>query len=516
MIIPAGETPPAVSAQTAAQVDTPSNAYGIMAGLWALPRTLMGGTKAMRLAGEAYLPKEPGESQTAYLNRLSRTTLYNAFKRTVYTLVGKPFSKDIVRKDIPAEVEPLLENIDLAGRNLTIFLKDLLVDAVSNGISYILVEFPPQLPNIQNPDGTVRRPSLAEERELGRRPYWVNVNSANLIFAYVERVQGKDRLIHARIKEDATVRDGPYGERTVNRIRVLEPGRWELWEKQTNGQWSQIDQGITSVKDIPLVAVYGRRVAAFQGEPPLEDLADLNVAHWQSSSDQRHILHFARVPILVATGWLTDDLNSHHYAERSPDNVEVTVDEDNQITSRRQTGLEIGPNRILYAPTGADLKIVEHTGASIEAGERDLTKLEDMMGAVGASLLVQRPGNPTATAKTLDTVESNSELGTIVQSLQDAAEQALVYTGEYLGISPDASGELVIHKDFGISLRDFQDLGELLKARLAGEIDRQTYLNEIKRRGMIADDTDVEAVIRKAQEEMPDPVDPNANTGENE
>jgi hypothetical protein len=35
-----------------------------------LIRTLMGGTKAMRAAGEAYLPKEAAESDVAYRNRL--------------------------------------------------------------------------------------------------------------------------------------------------------------------------------------------------------------------------------------------------------------------------------------------------------------------------------------------------------------------------------------------------------------------------------------------------------------
>ena len=51
--------------------------------------------------------------------------------------------------------------------------------------------------------------------------------------------------------------------------------------------------------------------------PPLMDLAWLNLAHWQSASDQRHILHVARVPILFGRN--------------------LTLPED---------GLALGPNRL--------------------------------------------------------------------------------------------------------------------------------------------------------------------------
>jgi hypothetical protein len=44
------------------------------------------------------------------------------------------------------------------------------------------------------------------------------------------------------------------------------------------------------------------RCAFGDGEPPLLDLAYLNVKHWQSQSDQDNILHIARVPILALIG----------------------------------------------------------------------------------------------------------------------------------------------------------------------------------------------------------------------
>ena len=43
----------------------------------ALPRTLMGGTDAMRVKGTVYLPQEMAESTTAYQIRLKRSFLFN-------------------------------------------------------------------------------------------------------------------------------------------------------------------------------------------------------------------------------------------------------------------------------------------------------------------------------------------------------------------------------------------------------------------------------------------------------
>ena len=72
-------------------VDTASSEVTEMAGNIELAKALLGGTSAMRAAGETYLPRWPNEDQTAYTCRLKVSTLFPAYKRTVATLAGKPF-----------------------------------------------------------------------------------------------------------------------------------------------------------------------------------------------------------------------------------------------------------------------------------------------------------------------------------------------------------------------------------------------------------------------------------------
>jgi len=136
-----------------------------------LPRTLIGGTTAMRRAAEDYLPKEEGETNEGYVKRVRRSTLFNAFRKTVSDMTGKVFQRPVVLEDdVPADIVQYAENIDLAGRHINVFAKDVFYDGLQTGINYILVDMPPA---VQKADGSA--PTVADEQ--GRRPYFVHITA---------------------------------------------------------------------------------------------------------------------------------------------------------------------------------------------------------------------------------------------------------------------------------------------------------------------------------------------------
>ncbi len=274
------------------------------------------------------------------------------------------------------------------------------------------------------------------------------------------------RLDRIRIRETVVERDGPWGERTVDQIRVLEPGRWSLWRRADPGQagarsdrpWRRQAGGDTSFGAVPLVTVYAERTGFLTARPPLLDLAWLNLAHWQSSSDQRHILHVARVPILFGR------------------NLKVGED-----------GIEIGPNRLIVGEgDGADLKYIEHGGAAIEAGRQDLADLEDRMAVMSLDLMVRRPGSVTATERAIDAARADSTLAALVRAVEEGLTAALVLCARWKDLGPEAAGRVTLDPDTGLDAREAEEIDLLLKARLAGEIDRTTFLAEIRRRGVLA------------------------------
>ena len=445
----------------AAKVDARSSAISAMDDAWAATEPLMAGTAAMRLAGEKHLPKWPNEDPEAYRARRETATLFPAFRRTVSVMVGKPFSKELtLGDDVPAEIREWATDIDREGVSLHVFAAEMMAEALPYGIAGILVEAPKP---IKTSGKVVTR---AQQRAAGVRPYFVRVMHRQILGWRASSVDGARRLTQLRIAENATVEDGAYGEKTVERVRVLTPGAWELWEKaeakMANGedQWTTVDNGTTGLSYIPFVPLYGWRVGFMQGQSPLLDLAHLNIKHWQSQSDQDTILHTARVPILAIVG--ADD----------------------------KTSLTIGGSSAVNIPAGGDIKWVEHGGASIDAGQKSLEALEEQMIQAGAELLVKKPGQRSATESQNDAEANKSDLQRITEGFEDSLDQALQIMADYANLG--SGGHVSLYKDFGAATLSDASAQLLVSMAQAGQISDETLIEEMKRRGVLSPDVTAE------------------------
>ena len=438
------------------------SAYGQMQLRWDLPEALWGGTYAMRKKAQKYLPQDEKETDPAYVNRLNRSFLFNGFKKTVNTMVGKVFSKPIILKDDnPQQLKDWAESVDSEGRRLDLFAEDVFREALKWGLCHVFVDMPKMPANA----------TLAMEKELNAKPYWCKVTPQNLIGWQSIKVGAKDVLTSIRIYEEYVEADGDYGEKKVQRIREVTRTEYKIWELRpivkagkptSNEEWQMVETGTMTLGYIPLFTVYTQREGFMIGSPPLEDLCWINVAHWQSSSDQRHILHVARVPILFGSGL--------------GENADKII---------------VGPNRMIAGPESSDLKYVEHSGKAIESGREDLKDLESQMKIMGLELLLPNTsgGGQTATAKSLDYADVNSPLQFMALALQDALETGLQITADWMKIG--TAGSVKVNTDYGITLRDAADVQALIQARIAGEISDETFWTELKRRNILSEDFDM-------------------------
>ena len=104
---------------------------------------LLGGTLAMRDAGEQWLPREAKESIASYNARLIRSVLYGALSDTIGKLAAKPFSKPIrIVGELPELLQPIERNADRAGNSLHNVAQDSFRDAASFGYSGFFVDLP--------------------------------------------------------------------------------------------------------------------------------------------------------------------------------------------------------------------------------------------------------------------------------------------------------------------------------------------------------------------------------------
>lgn len=465
-------------------VAEPTVEYLQMAQFWFLTGALRGGTHEMRQAGTTFLPQEPDEAAAAYENRLKRSVLTNLYRKTADKLIGKPLKKPIIiNDDVPAQIKVLLDDIDSLGTRLDVFAKNIFQQAVDDGLTHILVEFPnteaQEDGEFIDPATKKRFLSVAQAQERNIRPFGRHVRAADLIGWKFEKINGEKVLTQIRIAEIAKVDgDDEFTQHERERIRVVERDRWRLYEKldspvkDTNGkttkEWELIQEGPITLGMIPLVTLYTNQTGFMKARPWLEDIAHLNVAHWQSDSDQRNLLHIARIPILFAKGFGSDDT---------------------------EFSISIGSNSFVKAPSSADLKYVEHTGAGITAGRDDLKDIEDRIQMLGMETMMKRPGgSTTATQSAIESADANSSLGMVSQELENTLEGMLDLFSLWMELG-DSGGSLDVFKDFGIEVADVADIDMLIKARMAGEISQITFLKELKRRSLLADDFDPQTEI---------------------
>src|SRR5262245_47817140 len=467
-------------------VETPSGSHALMSSDWAMITALLGGTKSMRNAGQAYLPKFDAEPDANYSNRLQRSVLTPYYERTCTFLTGKPFAKPIViGEDMPEPMKELCEDIDLQGNNLDSFAWKVFFDGVAKGLTHILVDYPQVTNGDQaapepTTEGEVARPeaeTLADEQEQKPRPYWVHIQAEDLIAAYATMKNGKETLTHVRYKFTEIERVG-FEEKVLQYVMVLEPGRWEKWQFDEQAKdWTKIKEGKSDIEEIPLVTFYaGAKDGLMVCKPPLLDLAYLNVTHWQSGSDQRNILTVSRFPSLAASG----------------------------LDAQAAAGIVIGPNRLIALPDPqAKAYYIEHSGAAIKAGEEDLGQLTEDMQMFGLEMLMPTTGTATATARALDAAEMQSPLQMMAFRFKDCLEQAFVFTGDWMDVDASESGSVSINTEFGLSARVQSDVDGLLKARALQDISRETLLLEFKRRGILSADFDPEEDQAMSDQEEP-------------
>jgi hypothetical protein len=477
---------------------TTSFEYDAMIESWVRMETLLAGTAGMRGAGRAYLPQHPEESNPNYEERLNTNVLFNATELTLDHFVGRPFSDPVrLNTEVPDEIVDHSKNIDLQGNNITNFCREWFREGIAKGFCHVLIDMPSM--DESEREGRTRADDLSD----GRRPFWQLIKPENMIFAAADIIsdpvsgERKERFTHVRLRENVIEQDG-FSQVVRERIRVIEPGLFQVWEKRQikrrKPEWVIIESGATGIDFVPIITYYSQREQFLVSKPPLEDLSFLNIRHWQSMSDQINILTVVRFPMLAVAG----------------------------ATDSGGETMAIGPRQLLATKdANGRFYYVEHKGNDMESGWKELENLEQSMEAYGSSFLKKDPGNVTATGRALDSAEAVTPLQDMTLRFMDAADNALAIHAHWLG--KDTGGGVKITTDFGPEEVTGEDSAILLSLRKDRDISRLTVIKEAQRRGTISEDYDPNAdfeqlvledeVLKPLQPQVPGTFDPSENDG---
>ena len=452
---------------------------------WEIMKAVTNGTEYLRENSEAFLPVEPREDYAAYLGRVNRAVFSPVTQRLVRAATGLILRKPISVVGDPYWTEVFAKNVDGCGSDLDEYARRLLTCCLTYGHAHTLVDFP-------SPTGAR---SLAEERELNRRPYWIEVDPSNIYGWRLDREVNYGNLVQVRIKEKAVVPDGEFGEKVYDQIRVIEPGRYRIYRQSESikamaggfpypnafdatdatSDYEMVESGDFSLGEIPLVTTYAGKTDTLTSKPPLLDIAYLNLAHFQRQSDLIHSLHIASQPILVLEGW--DDQTK---------DVGVSVN----YAMATQPG-----NKVYY---------VEPAASAFEAQSNEIQELQMQMATLGISTLSQQKFvAESADARRLDRVDTNSMLSMVAMDLEQSLQKAFNLAAEYLGIEPP---EVSVNRDFDIERLIGQDVTALTALFEQGVLGRDEYRQILVQGEILPSANEEQAGETNTEEKETDPV----------
>lgn len=468
---------------------------------WEKVTALLKGYDAVKEAGNLFLTRFPDEDEDDYQLRLKKTKLTNIFRDVVEGLASKPFQNEIEvvkgddkdSKEIPKYVIDFIENVDGAGNNLTTFASLTFFNAIAFSIDWIFVDYP----TVKNADGL----SIADSKKLNLDPYWTHILGKNVLEIKTTMIGSKEKIRYFRYIE-------PGYFDTVDRIREYVYDRelnkvfWYVYLPDTESEpkedvWVLVDEGMMTIDEIPVVPlILGRRNGtSWELYPPMRDTVDLQMVLYENESALEYIKMLACYPMLATNG-------------RKPN-------------KNNDTKVGVGPNRVLYGLStedgrGSDWKYVEPNANSLEFLQKNIDKTKQDLRELGRQPLTALSTQLTTVTTSIAAGKAKSAVTCWVYALKDCLENALLLTVKWMN-KTDYEPQVNVYTGFDNVTDDGSDLEELGKARERGDISRELYWSELKRRKVLSADFNAEAEMKRLLNEIPsDSFDFNDNFNQEE
>jgi hypothetical protein len=428
------------------KVDTQHADYSRMVKTWKLCRDLSQGQRAIHEAGIEYLPKLKDESDDDYKARKCRSTLYNAYWRTIAGLTGMLFRKPPV-VDADDYVLKMFNDITLTGCSLDDFAQEAAYEEfILDRVGYL----------VDYPIATQEELSLADYAALNLRPYITMYKAESIINWRYDRVNNEHVLVMVVLVEQHEERENEFEVEYETRYRVLDlfngAYRQRLFKINDKGEDEVVSEIIPLMNNQPLsyIPFY---IEHDIDDPDLIDLADMNIAHYRVTADYEHGCHFTGLPTPIVAGYQKENDTEKLYIGSS--------------------------SAWVFPDPQAKAFYLEFTGQGLTALENNLNRKEQMMAVLGARMLSpDRKMVESADTASIHRSGENSVLSGIAQELSRSLTRALQTFSLWAGGDEKVSIEL--NREFLNMPLSAQELTALVGAWQAGAISADTLFFNLK------------------------------------
>jgi hypothetical protein len=342
----------------------------------------------------------------------------------------------ITRKEPTIDGYENTDNVDLSHNSLSMFIKQSIKKAITNGIHFIGAET-----NVEK-----------------NRAYLKGYDYKNLYSYIIE----DDLLKQIVFKEIVEVEDGEFGLKNQERFVVFKIGGGDVWYATEEGGEVTKDENLTwqnSLTEIPVLSIVtGKVISPFEVMPKLLDIANLNKVHLNLESNLANVLGVIGNPVPMFFGKTTEK--------------QVTIGvKDALVFDDKQT-------------QGASYLEPEAKGVSkiqekIKATEEQIDKLT-------FSILLNTDSKTTIDAEEKQS-KNTSFLSDVANEVENKITKLLNFMLELENKEIPKDAKFEMQKDFDATI---VDLEVAFKALQAGNMSQETFY-EIMKTGKLPKDFDV-------------------------
>lgn len=371
---------------------------------------------------ENYLPQWSREPDDEYHKRVKRTLFHNFFAPAVKGFPG--FLSGIQDTDkLYQGIRDNINDIDLQGNNLVSFLWQADLNVIRDGFCGILVDMP-RIPRNEKGQKIVR--TLADQKSIKIRPYLGLIDRRNILWVSSEYINGQIEIVEITIRE--YVDSGKRGENKICRYKTFySDGSYKievLIDVDDEVLAVIVDEGVSDLKEVPIVLYSATDINPLEADPPLENVAEKNQAYYELYSEYREIIHKMNTPVPVRIGLMMPGGMNH--ADLPP--------------------MVFGANTGIDVPQGGDFKFAELNGNVLDTDRKELDSLELAMNQDSLRFLSGNTNDRTAAEVRLDSSQTQATLSGIATLKESAIQQVAEKWAGFYG-KRDKGGYCTVNRD---------------------------------------------------------------------
>lgn len=435
---------------------------------WRTCRDAFKGQRAVKRASQRYLKRLTGQTNSEYEAYKHRALFYSITSKSVSGLVGMATARPAVRR-YPEAMAPYFDDnsgtqfyeafSSIVGELLLMGRYGLLVDrSVTDGLPSLHGYKTEDILNWQETrDG---QPYMVVLREMvpnvNETDEFVRINQEQY---RVLRLAPKDSILSSAQLMQGLLSD--FSDLPiVNKI-----GSNFIYTVTTYDSKMQLINTVVPsnrgrpMNRIPFYCGNPMGVTMHPMKPPMLDVADINISHYQTSADLEHGRHFTGLPTAVVTGVAAG------------------------------TVLKIGSTTAWVLPdTSADAKYLEFTGQGLKTLENAMQEKQGQMAALSSRLMDNSAnGSEAADAIRLRYMSESASLSSIVRTAEAILNLCYKTIAAMEELNPD-DVQIQLEKEFHNVKMAPSEVVKLTESYLTGGMSVETYVYNLRRGDLLSVD----------------------------